>query len=82
MYYDGVCVAVKVTSGRRFTYRASVASNELLVCVPNRTSRQVLTDFIVKTVQKKREEGVFNDYRDGGFIYLFGEKKIVRAYPT
>ena len=81
-YVDGVLIRIKATNGRSLRYRVSVASNELSVCVPARTSAKTLTDFVIGTIREKREEEVFNDYRDGGYLYLFGEKKTIRAYPS
>ena len=78
IYVDGIKVKLKVTIGRRLSYRASVASNELLCCVPRGLSARSVNEFVASTVQKKREEEVFNVYKNGGFMYLFGEKLPVK----
>lgn len=72
---NGVRIIVKqVQRASGYSYRFRPMENEIYLNVPYGTSVKTLSTYATSLVKKGREEQRLNDYSDGGFMHLFGEK--------
>lgn len=80
IYIDDVFLLLKQTTGSSIKYRSLIAQHALALTVPKQMTAKSVYEFAKKTVEQKKKENVFNDFGDGGFIWLFGQKVPVMTY--
>ena len=74
---NGTEIVVKSTFSNRLSYRSSAALNRITFNAPRGVAKKEILKKAEEYILFKRENGAFNDVKDGGYLYVLGEKKLL-----